>query len=131
MLSHVSEEGDEQPIAYASRTLSSSEQNYSMIEKEALAIIFGLKKFHQYLHGRRFSLITDHKPLTLLLGPKRGIPVLAASRLQRWAIQLGAYQYDIEYRTSKNNVNADALSRLPRKTVEEPDTCTSEADEVN
>lgn len=67
----------------------------------------------------------------MLLGPKRGIPVLAASRLQRWAIQLGAYQYDIEYRTSKNNVNADALSRLPRKTVEEPDTWTSEADEVN
>ena len=100
VLSHVSEDGEEQPIAFASRTLSASEQNYSMIEKEALAIIFGLKKFHQYLYGRRFSLITDHKPLTLLLGPKRGIPVLAVSRLQRWAIQLGVYQYDIEYRAS-------------------------------
>ena len=110
VLSHVSDEGVEQPIAYASRTLTASEQNYSMIEKEALAIIFGIKKFHQYLYGRRFSLVTDHKPLTLILGPKRGIPVLAVSCLQRWAIQLGAYQYDIEYRTSKNNANRCVVS---------------------
>ena len=102
-----------------------------MIEKEALAIIFGINKFHQYLYGRRFSLGTDHKPLTLIVGPKRGIPVLAVSRLQRWAIHLGAYQYDIQYRTSKKNANTNALSRLPRKMVEEPDVWTSEAEEVN
>ena len=131
VLSHVSDDGEERPIAYASRTLSSSEQNYAMIEKEALAIVFGIKKFHQYLFGRRFTLLTDHRPLTLLLGPKRGIPVLAASRLQRWSIQLSAYQYDIEYRASKNHANADALSRLPRKTVEEADDWTLEADQVN
>ena len=131
VLSHVFDDGEEKPIAYASRSLSASEQNYSMIEKEALAIVFGIKKFHQYLFGRRFSLLTDHRPLTLLLGPKRGIPVLAASRLQRWAIQLSAYQYDIEYRASKDHANADALSRLPRKTVEEPDDWSIEADQVN
>ena len=130
-MSHVFDDGEEKPIAYASRSLSASEQNYSMIEKEALAIVFGIKKFHQYLFGRRFSLLTDHRPLTLLLGPKRGIPVLAASRLQRWAIQLSAYLYDIEYRASKNHANADALSRLPRKTVEEPDDWSIEADQVN
>ena len=83
--------------------------------------MFGIKKFHQYLFGRRFSLLTDHRPLTLLLGPKRDIPVLAAPRLQRWAIQLSVFQYDIEYRASKDHANADALSRLPRKTVEELD----------
>ena len=83
VLSHVSEDGEEKPIAFASRTLSSCEQNYSMIEKETLAIIFGVKKFHQYLFRGRFTLLTDHKPLTYILGPKRGIPVLAASRLQR------------------------------------------------
>ena len=131
VLSHVSDDGEERPITYASRTLSSGEQNYAMIEKEALAIVFGIKKFHQYLFGRRFTLLTDHRPLTLLLGPKRGISVLAASRLQLWSIQLSAYLYDIEYRASKNHANADALSRLPRKTVEEPDDWTLEADQVN
>ena len=84
-----------------------------MIEKEALAIVFGIKKFHQYLYGRRFILLTDHKPLTLILGPKKGIPVLAASRIQRWAIQLSAYQFDIKYRSTEQNGNADTLSRFP------------------
>ena len=65
VLSHVFDDGEEKPIAYASRSLSASEQNYSMIEKEALAIVFGIKKFHQYLFGRRFSLLTDHRPLTV------------------------------------------------------------------
>ena len=102
-----------------------------MIEEETLAIVFGIKKFHQYLFRRRFSLLTNHKPLTLLLSLKRGIPVLAASRLQRWAIQLSAYQYGIEYRASKEHVNADALSRLPRRVVEELDDWSIEIDQVN
>lgn len=131
MLSHISEDGEEKPIAFASCTLSSSEQNYSMIEKEALAIIFGVKKFHQYPFGRRFTLLTDHKPLTYILGPKRGIPVLTASRLQRWSIQLAAYTYNIEYCASKDHGNADALSRLPRKTIEEADDWSIEGDQFN
>ena len=73
----------------------------------------------------------DHKPLTYILGPKRGIPALAASRLQRWSIQLAAYTYDIEYRASKYHGNADALSRLPRKTTEEADDWSVEGDQVN
>ena len=62
VLSHVFDDGEEKPIAYASRSLSASEQNYSMIEKEALAIMFGIKKFHQYLFGRRFFFA--HGPQT-------------------------------------------------------------------
>ena len=67
---HVLPSGKEQPIAYASRMLSKSEHNYEQIEKEALSIIFGVKKFHQYLNGRKFLLVTDHKPLITLLGLK-------------------------------------------------------------
>ena len=91
VLSHILEDNTEHPVAFASRTLSPSEKNYSQIGKEALALIFAVKKFHQYLYGRHFTLVTDHKPLLAILGPKKGIPPLAAARLQRWAFQLSAY----------------------------------------
>jgi len=70
--------------------MSKAEGNYAQVEKEALAIIFGIKaiifgikKFHQYIYGRKFWLVTDHKPLTTILSPKAA---LAAARLQRWAL---------------------------------------------
>lgn len=117
VISHIMSNGDERPIAYASRTLSKSEQNYAQIEKEALALIFGIKKFHQYLFGRKFTLITDHKPLMAILGPKKSIPSMAAARLQRWAVLLSAYDYQLEFRPSQSHSNADGLSRLPLPTV--------------
>ena len=69
----------ERPIAYASRTLTQSEKGYSQLEKEALSLTLGVKKFHTFLYGRRFTLVTDHKPLMTILGPKRGLPTLAAA----------------------------------------------------
>jgi hypothetical protein len=114
VISHMDGE-EEKPIAFASRSLTAAEKNYSQIEREGLAIMFGLEKFHQYQYGRTFILITDNKPLTQILGPKKGIPTQAASRLQRWAIKLSAYQYQICYRSSKDNQNVDTLSRLPLK----------------
>ena len=126
VISHTMDDGTEQPIAFGSRTLSKSEQNYSQIEKEALSLIFGVRKFHSYLLGRKFTLVTDHKPLTYILRPKRGIPPLAAARLQRWALILAAYNYNIEYRPTGAHANADSLSRLPLKsersrvTLDEP-----------
>ena len=91
VISHVLPDGLEKPIAFASRTLSDSEQNYSQIDKEALALIFVVHKFHTYLYGRKFTLVTDHKPLMSFLGPKKGVSYVAAARLQRWSLLLSAY----------------------------------------
>ena len=110
---HVYPDGNEKPIAFASRTLSKSKRNYAQLEKEALALIFGIKQFHQYLYGRQFTLVTDHQPLTTILNPQKAIPSLAAARLQRWAIILSAYQYDISFKSTQQHGNADCLSRLP------------------
>lgn len=54
---------NDKPVAYASRALTSSEQNYAQIEKETLAIVFGCEKFHQYIYGKKCELETDHKPI--------------------------------------------------------------------
>ena len=91
------EDGSEHPIAYASRTLTNAERNNSNLEREALALVFGVKKFHQYMHGRRFSLVTDHKPLESFFNEKATQP-MAAARIQRWALTLAAYNYSTEYK---------------------------------
>ena len=62
------ENGEEKPIASASRTLTASEHNHSQIEKEALSIVFGARKFHSYLYGRRLKLLTDHRRWSQFLG---------------------------------------------------------------
>ena len=92
VISHVLPDRSKKPISFASRTLTPSKKNYSQLEKEALSLTVGVKEFHQYLYGCTFTLITDHKPLTAIFGPKKGIPTLAAARLQRWALLLSAYQ---------------------------------------
>lgn len=113
VISHIMPNGEERPVAFASRTLTSSEKNYSQIEREGLAIVFAMAKFNKMLYGRRFILYTDHRPLTTIFGPKKGVPAVTAMRLQRWALLLMTYTYDIRYKRSEDNSNADALSRLP------------------
>ena len=75
--------------------------------------MFGLKRFHLYLYRRYITILTDHKPLEKIFGPKTAIPSLAAMRLQCWAIILAAFKYSIKFVPSKQNAVADALSRLP------------------
>ncbi|KAL4126987.1 hypothetical protein QTP88_011260 [Uroleucon formosanum] len=95
------------PIAYASRTLNKAEINYSTTEKELVAIMFGVKQFRPYVYGQKFTIITDHKPLTWLFSVKD-----PGSRLLRWRIKLDEFDYEIQYKSGKTNLNADALSRI-------------------
>ena len=76
---------------------------------------FWNQKIHQYIYGRKFQLVTDHKPLTTISSLKTGLSTLAAARLQHWAIMLSDYQYDIEFWSTHKHGNADCLSRLPLK----------------
>ena len=112
VLSHRLSDGTDKPIAFASRTLAAAEKKYSQIEKEGLAIIFGVKRFHQYLFGRPF-IMSDHKPLKHLFSESQTTPTLASAHLQRWSLTLGAYDYIIEYKPGQKHSNADMLSRLP------------------
>ena len=86
VISHRFPNGTEKAIAHASRSLTKAEKNYGQIEKEALALVFGVRKFHRYIYGRRFLLLTDHKPLLSIFGSKVGISAHSANRLQSWEL---------------------------------------------
>ena len=103
------EDGAELPIAFTSRTLASAEKRYSQLEKEALAIIFTVRKFHDYIYGCHFTLYSDHKPLQYLLNESKPLPTMASSRIQHWAITLSAYSYTIKHKPEKQLSHADAL----------------------
>lgn len=95
------------PLCFASRTLNKHEQNYSTIEKELLAIVWATKQFRHYLYGRKFKILTDHRPLAWLQNLRE-----PNSKLQRWKIKLEEYDFQIEYLAGKENKVADALSRI-------------------
>lgn len=98
--------GSDLPVCFASRTLSETEQRYSTIEKELLAIVWATKYFRPYLYGNKFKIITDHKPLTWLFSLKE-----PNSKLVRWRLKLEEFDYEIVYKKGLQNTNADALSR--------------------
>ena len=100
-------------VAYASRTLIQAEQNYSVIQRECLAIVFALKQFRHYLLGRYFTLLTDHAPLQWLAGQKM------EGLLARWALATQEYDFTVSYRKGTANSNADALSRKQTFTTEQ------------
>lgn len=132
------EDGSEQPVEFASRTLSSAEKIYAQIEKEGLAIVFGVKRFQLYLYGRKFTLVTDHQPLTRIFGPKSSIPPLAPARLRRWAVLLSGYDFDMVFRDCAGNANPDFFSRFPIQSQADDDldpdehcVCATITDELN
>lgn len=97
-------------IAYASRSLSAAERNYGVSEVEALAIVFGIKKFAHYLTATKFTVITDHHSLQFLTSGKS---TDLRGRLARWALFLRQHDFDIVYPPGSKNAGPDALSRFP------------------
>ena len=97
-----------QPIAYASKRLTKTEQGYAQIEKELLGILFGCKRFHQYTYARPIRVHTDHKPIVSIIKK----PLSAASpRLQRMLLQLQSYDLDVHFVPGKEIPLSDFLSR--------------------
>lgn len=103
-------------IAYGHKTLTDCERRYCQTEKEALALVWAVEHFHVFLYGKKFELVTDHKPLEVIFGPKSK----PCARIERWILRLQAYEFKVVYKPGKENI-ADSLSRL----------CTLEKTSVN
>jgi transposase InsO family protein len=104
--------GNERPIAFASRSLQKAEVAYAQVEKEGLAVIFGVQRFHKYLYGRQFTIETDHKPLLGLFGEYKPASKVASARIQRWSLMLANYEYHLQYKAGPQIQHADGLSRM-------------------
>lgn len=109
---HVNPDGVEVPIAHFARSLTETEKRYSQIEKEALALIYTVKKSHKFVFGRRFKLQTDHRPLLALFGDNRDLPVHSQNRIVRWATTLMSYDFELSYVATEKFAKADWLSRM-------------------
>ena len=126
VISNIDDTGQDRPVEFISRTLSKAERNYSQIEKEGLAIVWAVKRFHRYLYARPFLLYTDNKPLELILGSQKQIPEMGTSRMIRWALTLSHYQYTIKFRPTTKHGNADFCSRYPLPETEEGESMDDE-----
>ncbi|CAL9687239.1 unnamed protein product [Knipowitschia caucasica] len=113
---------NENPVAYASRTLSDTETRYAQIEKELLAVVFACSKFKDYIYGKHTVIETDHQPLVTIL--KKPIHT-APARLQRMLLRLQAYDITLIYKKGKHMYLADTLSRAPTKTVSQAHSASS------
>lgn len=111
-LMHEFIDGKLRPIFHVSQSFNGAEKNYPQIQREAAALVFAVKKFHKYIFGRKFELHTDHQPLLAIFGSSKGIPQVTASRLQRYALTLLAYDFSIKYIRTEDFGYADMMSRL-------------------
>jgi hypothetical protein len=107
ILAQKDDEKKEHVLAYASRTLNKHERNYGVTELECLAVVWAVKHFHHYLHGRKFTVITDHAALRYLKNMSNPV-----GKLGRWLMTLNSYDLDIINRPGKQHSNVDTLSRI-------------------
>ncbi|XP_017473967.1 PREDICTED: uncharacterized protein K02A2.6-like [Rhagoletis zephyria] len=126
VLSHRMQDGSERPVAFYSRTLNKTERNYAQIDREAVAIIAGVKKFNDYLYGTRFTIVTDHRPLLGIFNSTKPIPAVISNQMLRRCIFLNAYDFEIIHRSGSRMGNADFLSRFPVDTYAKKDEEPSE-----
>lgn len=122
MLFHIESDQTERLIYFGSRVLPNAERHYSQIEKEKLSIIFALKKFQRFIHGRHFVRLTDYCPLPKIFGQHYEASSTTSARLKRWSLFLGSFDYKIAYKKSAKHANADRLSRYPVGSAERIDT---------
>ena len=97
------------PVAFHSRTFSKSEARYSTVEKEAAAIMDGVRKWSHFLHGKHFTLITDQRAVSFMFNPSR-LGKIKIMKIQTWRAELGNFDYEIQHRPGKENYAPDALS---------------------
>ena len=110
--------GESRVICYASRSISDVERRYSQTEKEALGLVWACERFHMYVYGIDFELLTDHKPLEFIYSRKSN----PSARVNRWVLRLQPYMFVVKHIPGKTNI-ADSLSRLTSK-AEKPDLRT-------
>lgn len=126
VLSHIMPDKTERPIAFASKTLTKAEKGYSQLDKEAAALIWGLKKFFQFCYGRKITLIMDNQPLARILHPEKASPATTAIRLVHYANFLAGFDYEIKLRKTTEHANADYFSRHSISTEKEKDKLTDD-----
>jgi hypothetical protein len=113
VLAHVTKDGKEEPIAFASKSFSVREPCYPVHEREAATLIFGLKKSNKYLCPREFEIVTDNKPIVAIFAAKSEAHPLLVQRVQRWGLLLSAHRCKIMHKRSELVPHADFLSRCP------------------
>lgn len=107
VLGQLNEENKEYVVAYGGKSLSQDQRKFTTTEKECLAVISGIEAYRPYLVHNKFTVVTDHKALVWLQTAKH------TGRLERWALKLQEYCFEMVHRPGKSNCVADSLSRRP------------------